>query len=289
MSRPLFQQGRLWVICLWASVLAGGLGALHATWSFAQQGAEDQAALLVPAASWNQDQRNRTLADIQSKAEVREAAWLSPAEIARETSDLLPPERWPEILSEEDAWLPWVLEVRWHDPLLHHGAIRSRAEAFRLDAQWKLVLWEDDLLMNRRRALFTSVTLGGVALALAFVLGLAALATGTPRQSHALAEASVAVILSAVSLGIMGAVAMLEGIYFNPSSWAVAGVSAFILAAVLAPMIKRPRSAAVPNAEAQAPAELVSEPEAVMPVEASGPTEISQTPQSNEEPHNASE
>lgn len=289
MSRPLLQQSRLWVICLWASVVAGGIGALHAAWSFAQRDAADQTALLVPAAAWNEEQRNRTLSDIQSRPEVREAGWLSPAELARETSALLPPERWPEILSEEDAWLPWVLEVRWHDPILRHDAIRSRVEAFRLDAQWKIVLWEDDLLMHRRRALITTLTLGGVSLALVFVLGFVALASGPPRESHALAESIAALIFCAVTLGMVGAVAMIEGIYLGSLTWGMVGSTAFILAAVLAPMIKRPRSAVVPKAEVQAPVELVTEPEAITSVEASGPEEIPQSPQPSEESKNASE
>lgn len=281
MTRPLLKQGRIWTACLWAATVAVGLGSLHAAWVFMARTAQTQAALLVPALAWDASQRERALAEIQAYPEVRESGWISPSELARETGELLPPERWPEILSEEDSWLPWVLEIRWRDPLLTPDAIRWRVEALRLDAQWKFVLWDDEILLRRRGALVTVLVLGGSGLGLIFLLGLIALATGPRRERGALAEGLMGALLAMGSVALMGVAAMLEGFYPEDLTWGIAGTTAFLLAGVIAPMIKRPRSVPDSKIHAEAPEESVTS--------LSEPLPSPETPPPSEELQNASQ
>lgn len=230
-------RARLWVAWLWGAllaVLAAG-GDLAGRALIAK--ADGRALLLLPSGQVSQARRQSLLDGLRVHPEIREARWLSPSDLAKGTAEALPRERWGELFSEEEAWLPWVVEARFRDTLLMRGAVASRVEALKAKGEWRLALFDLEGLDGERALFIRVVAIAAAGGLLAFALGIGALAS-LPRERGWLGEAAAGWIGASAAAAAIGGAAMAVGVAIDARAWGAGMAACFILAGLAAPVIK---------------------------------------------------
>lgn len=238
--RDALGRARRRIAWLWAA----GLAVLAAGTDLAARAILDRAGertlLLLPAAQVTEAKRQALLSDLRVHPELRDCDWISPSRLAQETSSLLPRERWGEVFSEEDTWLPWVVEGRFRDPVWNRGAVANRVAALKGKGDWRLVLWDQAALDRDRGRLFRILILAGLGGAILFVLGASALRAIPREGTSGLAEAFGNAAGASIAASAIGGAATLLGLSVDPRAWGIALAACFILAALAAPMLKGP-------------------------------------------------
>ncbi len=229
---------RKWTTWLWAAVFS----ALAVGTDMASQGiqrrAADRALLLLPKDKLDEPRRNAVLNDLKNPPEIASARWISPNVLAQETAQLLPRDRWSELFSEEEAWLPWVAELQFRNPVFSPSAANDRVRSLRSDPTWRLALWDDEALERDVFLLRKIYILAAVGGGLILILGFNALRL-TPRpEAGPWREAAVNALVAPAMIAGLGLIALSVGVELLLRSWLIGVGTSFALAGVLAPMIK---------------------------------------------------
>jgi len=228
----------------WGVTVAVAVAATDQATRWVRAQAADQPALLVPGEEVHSANRDDVLRAIEARAEVGRARWLSPRELAdRTTRSIGREDLWPELFAEGEAWLPWMAEVYFRDPLADVGSTARSVAALRGDARFRLVLWDGERLAAEADRLRSVRAVGFAAAAFFFLLGGAGvLATPSPKAAwgaQILIQGGAAVLLASVAaLTARGA-----GLPLEARTVALGLATAFTLAGVFAPVLKmRPSS-----------------------------------------------
>ena len=123
--QPLRSE-RLWIVLVWSLTLAVGL----AGWDWAERAFEEAASgqqiVLLPRETLDATTREAVRAKLAAEPGVLSAQWVRPADLGRRVSGLFPQSEWQEMFPpDEEALLPWVLEVRPIAPLDRVGPVRA--------------------------------------------------------------------------------------------------------------------------------------------------------------------
>jgi len=79
--------------------------------------AADQTLVMLPESELDLGEREERRRRMMGEPGVGDARWVAPADLVRQLVRRNPEPGWRELLPEDRAWLPWVLEVRPIDPL----------------------------------------------------------------------------------------------------------------------------------------------------------------------------
>jgi hypothetical protein len=226
----------LWV-SLWSVLLALGVASGASAWREVAREAAARPAILLPSADPSEAERREWPAQLRRYEGIAEAAWLSPGELAETVSAGVPAEFWSDLFSGDDAWLPWLLRLRFEDPAASPERALETVGALRAESRYRLVLFDAERIQrdagrytNIRRGVFT---FAGVLLALG---ALALLLAPVPHRRGV--DAVLAGALSVLGILAGGVLLRAFGVPLESGPWWRAGVSGFVLAAVVAPMLK---------------------------------------------------
>ena len=230
---------RLWVAVLWSLTLAVALAA----WDWAERRFEDEAAarriVLLPAVAPDAAARAETLAKITAEPGIASAEWIAPADLTRRIAQLFPSPS-GAIFSPDEPWLTWVLEVRPRSPLdnsLHIDTFTAQRRGE--TGRWRMVLWDSTEIqeLNRARAALRAVA--GFFALIAALAGAAALACLPPPRSRGPLAFWSGLLGTLAPAAVWGA-ALLGGIEADARSLALAAAAGFLLATLLASVLRKP-------------------------------------------------
>lgn len=242
-SRKSPASPRRWIVWIWSFVLACGLAGLDTAHRALDDRAAEASLILLPREDSGDAGRKTTLEEIRKAAPgLRSAQWLSPRELAQQTSRGLSSSALGELFSGEDAWLPWIAEIRFADPIGDRARIQAWLETLKADRNWRLILWDAPAIIRMSGERQTLDFTASAALFLVFILGLAAIRLSPPRASGAWAEAGFGLGGVLILVLLFGVVATAAGVPLDERSWGVAIAASFALAGLIAPMLKVRRS-----------------------------------------------
>lgn len=232
---------RTYIACLWALAFASLIAGADLADRRIRERASVQSLLLLPAQTLDDPQKAKILADLKSHPEVFSVRWLSPKELAQETSRVVSRELWPSLFAEEEAWLPWIAEVKFRDPIGEGEAVRKILGALEADSTWRLRLW-DQAKMSRDAALVQRIlrlSIPGGAIVL--LLGALGLFFMPGDRTRPWAEFIINAVAAPALAAGLGAVANYSGIALDQRAWSLLLGASFILAGLAAPMLKMPK------------------------------------------------
>lgn len=233
-SSPL--SGALWT-ALWSILLALGIAFGATAWRAIETRAAAHTILLLPTTPATDSEREERIAAFRDDALIESAEWLSPTALVQRVSSSVPPNVWAELFSEDDAWLPWLLQLRMKEPLASTDAVAERVERLRAEPRYRLVLFDQGAL-EADASLYRRLRQGTFAFAGAlFLWGLLSVLASPPPRRRA-AEALLGAILVALGIFLGGQAFRALQYPLDPTAWLRAGLAGFGLAAFLGPMLK---------------------------------------------------
>lgn len=251
---PLYSS-RLWIAVMWA--VAWGL--CLAGWDRAErmwaEAAADQAIVLLPVNPPQEREREEARGKVAKETGVGTARWLSPAEWTKRVRSRHGEEDWSKLLPTDQAWLPWLLEVQPVRPLDGIGEIQSFIARRRQEGIWQSIVWDGERIQrwrDERNSLRVLLGLIGLidGLCGAAALGLTAPPVGGKVGLWLWQSAGGAALPAAIMEG-----ARLAGGPVDGRCVGLAAAAGFILAGLIAPMIRRPekreRETAISGGEVQ--------------------------------------
>jgi hypothetical protein len=224
----------------WTLALAGAVALWDAgeRWMAVQA---DQPVILLPERAPDDAQRQTTARRIADEAGVSSVLWRSPAELNRRVRGALPEPGWTNLLPQDEAWAPWVLEVHLQDPLDHADAARALVARHEQEGGWQLVLWDAaalDTLAGQRLLWRGGLGIWAVLVALGGALALAlAPSQASPRAAGRLAVWCWTTVLSLAAVVAVWAMIPILGGPADARSLTLALTVAFLLAGILAPVL----------------------------------------------------
>ena len=234
--------GRFWVTTLWVVMLGVGL----AGWEWGERrlrvAAADQTLVMLPESELDLGEREDRRRRMIGEPGVGDARWVAPADQVRRLARRHPEPGWRELLPEDRAWLPWVLEVRPIDPLGDPLTIGSFIARRKQEGGWPLALWDAERigrLRDARRALRVGM---GLWLALGALAGAAALARYPWPASAGAALIAWSILFGLAGPGAVWVALRLAGANPDPRSLMVALGAGFVLAGIVGPMIRKRRN-----------------------------------------------
>ena len=233
------RDAHLWISVLWALVLAVGIAAWDWTEARLTNQAGLQHALLLPAQEITEEERGAERDRLLKEPGVAGAVWVSPADQSARLSQQYPGKLWGGMFSDEQSWLPWILEVGFNDPLDSSEEITAFAARRGGDPAWAVMTWDNGRLSQLRQARTQVRAVGGALLAFVLLAGAAALLS-TPATGSAAGAMWRAVLGAGMSGAVLGA-ALLSGVPVGARTATIALGAGFVLAAFIAPMLRQVR------------------------------------------------
>jgi hypothetical protein len=235
-----WREARLWVTVLWTLVLATGA----AGWDWAERrmaaGPSPRPVLLLPDRDPGDEQRREIARRLAGEPGIASAKWRSPSELSRAMTRRFDDDRWRALLpTDQSDWLPWMLEVRPAEPLDGLAQVEAFVVRRRQEGGWG-VLWDGvpaRRLLKARRELRIFLGLG---LALVGLIGAAALrGLGWPTVGGRAFWGWSAGLGTVAPLAV-AAGGWLAGAPVGARAALVAAAAGFLLAGLVAPMIRMP-------------------------------------------------
>lgn len=235
-----FREPRLWATFLWALTLAVGIAWVDWGLRRMEAAAEALPVVLVAADPLTDEQRREARVEVERDPSVARADWRSPGHQIRNISDRFSDPSWRELVPGDQAWLPWVLEVRPHKPLGHPARLRAFVATCRKQPRWGVVLWSPErfgrLLRGRRILLAAS----GFGLALVLLSGVGLLlCLPWPRRGGGWLWVLQA-MLGLLAPATVWLAAHLAGAPPDARGLGLSAGLGFLLACLVAPVVRRP-------------------------------------------------
>lgn len=227
---------RTFTACLWAIVLASIAAAADGYIRWNREEASKLTVLLLPSEAPDEAAREARAAEIESNPAVASARWLSPKDLAQQTSQSVSRELWPSLFGEDEAWLPWIAEIRFANPVADSEAVKQTVADLDSDSYWQLVLWDEKRFAQHVENESRSKAFWVLPLII-FIFGLIALAFGKPRQSWIKEFLANSVLAVGVMAGLV-ALAQSAGFRVDARVWQVALAVSFVVAGLVAPVLK---------------------------------------------------
>jgi hypothetical protein len=225
-----------WVV-MWSVLLALGVAVGASMWHEVAGQAASRSAIVLPAGDPAESDRDEWPAHLIADERVAAVSWLSPGALVELISASVPAEAWAELFSDDDAWLPWLLQVQFEDPAASPERVAEYVESMRADARYRLVLFDVDSLerdaRHYRRLRHGTFVYAGLMMA-AGVLAL--LLAPTPRRRSL--DAVAGGVLAGVGILLVGLLLRRFDAPLAVGPWWRAMAAGFGLAAFLAPMLK---------------------------------------------------
>lgn len=235
--RPLADFGTVIWIALWSATLALGVATGSSVWERIESRAAERAILLLPASETSETDRERWLASLLEKNSVASGEWLSPTTLVQRVSTSVPADLWAQLFSDDDAWLPWLLQLRPVDPLHSSAELEATLEAFHADPRFRLVLYDQPAL-TRDAEIWRHVRTGTFLFAgLMMTLGLLALLL-SPGLTRYPIEAPFGGLLAVILAAAAGYALQRFGAPLDRNQYLRSLATAFGLAALVGPMLK---------------------------------------------------
>lgn len=232
---------RFWLTLLWAVSLAVGVALWDWVEAHFREAAAGQTVLLLPAEPLDDTQRQAVLRMVSQDPAVASANWRSPADLSRIVMVRFPQAEWARLFPADDAWMPWVLEVRPRPPLESHGLIQAFIRQREQEGSWRLVLWDNILIQNLSGERAAVRAAAGMFVILVGVCGAAALKRMVWPTRGGAALAVWSAVAGALAPAAVGSAALLAGELIPGRTLAIGAGAGFLLAAALAPMLRQPR------------------------------------------------
>ena len=230
---------RYWITWLWAVSIACPLAALDGVHRWMRNQDQDRRVLLLPAQTLNDQQRRDTLGQLRRLPQIESGRWLSPSNLVNETTSVLALDSARTMFSDEEAWLPWVLELDLLDPMRHRPQIVAMLDELKSDPEWRLVLWDDQRIQRKSVLLGRIDRIVWVFALIIGMLGAAALRTHRTEPIAFRIEAPVNTAAAFGLAGLVGVVAAANGLNVDLRMWSLAALICFALAGLAAPMINK--------------------------------------------------
>lgn len=230
-------RSRPWTLWLWSVTLALSVAGADRAWREALARGRERSALLVPAGQPPPHRRDEAEKSLETYPEVASAEWLSPSALALEATLAFSRGSLPEIFPDEEAWLPWILEVRFRDPFAQ-ARIGARIADLGDDPAWRLVLWDGPASAEDARAARRALLLGGSLVAFLAFGGFQALRLGPARRGRFVHESVIGAFATCATVAAFGGVARYAGDAPDARAWIVGLGAGLALSGVLGPCLR---------------------------------------------------
>lgn len=235
--RPEPDFGAVIWIALWGATLALGVATGSSVWERIELRSAERAILLLPATETTEADRDAWLASLLEREAIASGEWLSPTSLVQRISTSVPPDLWAELFSEDDAWLPWLLQLHPAGPLQNRDGLTATLEAFGADPRFRLVLY-DRAALDRDARIWRHVRTGTFLFAGVFMtLGTLALLL-SPGLTRYPIEAPIGGLLAVVLAAGAGYALQRFGAPLDRDPYLRSLATAFGLAALVGPMLK---------------------------------------------------
>jgi len=234
---PLRQE-RLWVTLLWALTLSVGLAGLDWAERAFEASAAAQTIAMLPKENPDDARRKEIRDQLSREPAVASAEWRAPAELAGQLARRYPQPQWQGLFPSDQAWLPWILEVRPEAPLDHLGLLRALAARHEQEGAWRLILWDSAALQTLAEQRLQVRVVVGFWLLLAGLCGMAALARLAWPERGGLWLILWSAVLGVLAPASVWATALLIEAPLDARALAIAATAGFVLASVVAPVLR---------------------------------------------------
>lgn len=235
----IWRQPRLWLTLLWAFVLAVGAAGLDWSERTLARRAAAEPLLLLPERELTPDQRRQEETDIAADPAVRSARWLAPADLARQMQRRFDDPRWSDLMPrDEEAWLPWMMQVHPYNPLDRLASIEGFVARRRQQGGWT-VLWTGDELRALARTRSQLRMAIGSLLLLAAVAGAGALASLPWPRDERWSLLGWSAVLGALAPVAPMAVVSQAGVAIDERTLLIGAATGLILAVGVAPVLRQ--------------------------------------------------